>query len=94
MNADQKKPIGTFDVLKVMCERNLDIRLSTLDNVTQAMKTKRGSKVTIGVAGDVVTGIAMGKYCGGLLLADSKQFNEIKKELELAASSQEPEASL
>jgi hypothetical protein len=87
-----KKKVTTFDVLNVMCERNLDIRLSTLDNVTQAQKTKHGSKVTIGVVGDVVTGVAMGRFCGGLLLADSKQFNEIKQELELA-NGQEPKAA-
>jgi hypothetical protein len=86
------KKITTFDVLNVMCERNLDIRLSTLDNVRSAQKVKGGSKVVIGVAGDVVTGIALGKFCGGLLLADSKQFNEIKKELELAIASPAPEA--
>lgn len=77
-----EKKLGTFDVLKVMCERNLDIRLSTLDNVRSARKVKGGTEIKIGFFGDVVTGIAKGRFCGGLLLADFKQFQEIKKEVE------------
>ena len=86
--------IGTFDVLKVMCERNMDIRLSTLDNVTELRKVKAGTRITIGFYGDVVSGIALGKFVGGLLLANNEQFQAIKKELESAmtgAAKQEDE---
>ena len=82
MANDSPKKVGTFDVLKVMCERDMDVRLSTLDNVTEARKVKGGSKVSIGVAGDVVTGIALGKFVGGLLIADREQFHQVKRELE------------
>jgi hypothetical protein len=71
----------TFDVLKVMCERNMDIRLSTLDNMRQIKKIKGGTQVTIGIHGDVVLGLATGKFVGGLLLADAEQFRQIEKEL-------------
>jgi len=74
--------IGTFDVLKVMCERNLDIRLSTLNNISDMRKVKAGTKVTIGVAGDVLNPIWRGELVGGFLLADKKQFEDIKRELE------------
>lgn len=80
------RKIGSFDVMKVMCERNLDIRLSALDNLRGARKIKGGSEVKIGVAGDVVTGIALGKFVGGLILADSSQFKEVKSELEKTAA--------
>ena len=80
------KKVGSFDVLRVMAERNMDIRLSTLDNVIEVRKVKAGTNVTIGVYGDVVGAFAVGKFCGGLLLADSEQFQAIKKELEDAAT--------
>jgi hypothetical protein len=74
--------VGTFDVLKVMCERNMDIRLSTLDNVIQLRKVKKGTNITIGFHGDVVSAIALGKMIGGMLLVDNEQFKTVKKELE------------
>lgn len=74
--------VGTFDVLKVMCERNMDIRLSTLENVTNLRKVKRGTQITIGFYGDVVAAIANGKFVGGLLLADNEQFRAVQEELE------------
>jgi hypothetical protein len=76
------KKVGNFDVLKEMCARNMDVRLSTLDNVREARKVKGGSQIKIGIVGDVVTGIALGKFVGGLLIADKEQFNQVKRELE------------
>ena len=76
------KKIGTFDVLKVMCERNMDIRLSTLDNIIELRKVKAGTNVTIGFYGDILASVANGDFVGGLLLADKSQFLQVKKELE------------
>lgn len=76
-----QKKVGTFDVLKVMCDRNMDVRLSTLDNVTQLLRTKHGTKITIGFSGDVME-IARGKFVGGMLIADAEQFRAIQRELE------------
>ena len=76
--------IGHFDILKVMCERNMDIRLSTLDNVTNLQLTHKGkdTKITIGFYGNVLDGIYHGKFIGGMLLCDKEQYFEIKAELE------------
>ena len=82
--------IGTFDVLKVMCERNMDIRLSTLDNVTYLRKVKAGTQITIGFGGDVVAGVAKGQFIGGMLLVDKEQFNALKRELEALAEQPAP----
>jgi hypothetical protein len=85
--ANESKKVGNFDVLKVMCERNMDVRLSTLDNVREARKINGGTQIKIRIVGDVVTGIALGKFVGGLLIADREQFNAVKSELEGKASS-------
>jgi hypothetical protein len=82
MANESSKKVSNFDVLKVMCERNMDVRLSTLDNVREARKIKGGSQIKIGIAGDVVTGIALGKFVGGLLIADKEQSNQVKLEME------------
>jgi hypothetical protein len=78
----ERKPVGTFDVLKEMCARNMDVRLSTLDNVSELRKVRGGTKVTIGIAGDIVSAVPLGKFVGGLLIADAEQFKAIQKELE------------
>jgi hypothetical protein len=87
MPNESLKKVGNFDVLKVMCERNMDVRLSTLDNVKSARKVKGGTLLSIGVSGVIVTGITFGKFVGGLLIADREQFNAVKSELEGKASS-------
>jgi hypothetical protein len=75
-------PVNNFDVMKVMAERNKDIRLAPLTNITQVRKVKAGTLITIGVEGDVIGRIANGRFCCGLILADKDQFHEIKAELE------------
>ncbi len=73
----------TFEILGVMCDRNMDIRLSTLDNITNMQVTKRGdTELKIGVHGDVLNQIWRGQLVGGLLLANKEQFDQIKAELE------------
>ncbi len=78
---DRPKVSG-FDVMKEMSRRNMDIRLSTLDNISEVCKVKAGTKITIGFYGDVVGAIATNKFVGGLLLADKEQFESVRKELE------------
>ena len=74
--------INSFDVMKVMGEKNLDIRLAPLGNILRAQYTKRGTQVTIGVEGNVVAAIVNGDFVGGFILADKRQFEETKRELE------------
>lgn len=76
---------GHFDICKIMTTRNLDIRLSLLDNVTELKRIKDGTRVSIGIYGDVM-GIAKGDFIGGLLLCNAKQYEEIRKELEAQSS--------
>lgn len=74
--------ISAFDVLKIMCARNLNIQLAPMENIAELKKVRAGTEVTIGVAGDMVGAIFKGKFLGGLILADKDQFDEIKRELE------------
>lgn len=78
----EKKP-NSFDVFSHMVETdNKAIRLSALSNITDVRKVKAGTKVTIGVQGDVVNEIAFGRVVGGLILCDKTEFDKIKLELE------------
>ena len=76
--------VNSFDVMKEMCRRNGKIQLAPLPNVEHANYSKKakGTRVTIGVAGNVVTGILLGNYVGGLILCDKDEFNRIKAEME------------
>ena len=76
-----KRKISSFDVLKVMSERDMDIRLAPLENIAELKKVKAGTEVTIGVEGDLVGAIFNGKFVGGLILADRDQFQRVKQEL-------------
>lgn len=73
---------NNFDILKTMGERNLDIRLAPLTNILNVRKVKAGTQITIGVDGDVVGAIGADAFVGGLILANRKQFTEIKAEME------------
>ena len=74
---------NSFEVLRLMSERNLDIRLAPISqNLVRAQKVKAGTQITIGFAGDVVGAIFAGRFVGGLILADAKQFHAIEAELE------------
>ena len=74
--------MNNFDILKEMSNRNMDIRMAPLDNITNLQKTRAGTQVTIGVAGYVVAAIGIeGRFVGGLILADRKQFEQVKTEL-------------
>lgn len=73
-------PVNNFDVLKRMAAENKDIRLGT--DFLGAQNTKQGTRVTMGAAGDVVTGITLGDLRACLLIFNVKQFNEIKAAME------------
>jgi hypothetical protein len=75
--------VNSFDVLKRMSERSLDVRLAPLGNITNLKKVKAGTQVTIGVAGDLVAALGLeNKFVGGLILADKEQFDKLKAEME------------
>ena len=74
--------VNNFDVLKIMGERNMDVRLAPLGNITNLKKVKAGTQVTIGVEGDVVAALGLeDKFVGGLILADKAQFDAVRAEL-------------
>lgn len=78
--------VNNFDVLKTMCERNMKCQLAPLGNLVGAKVVKAGTQVTIGVGGNVVTGLTLGKYVGGLILADKAEFDALKAEMEAGAT--------
>jgi hypothetical protein len=73
-----------FDSCSVMCERNMDIKLSPLDNITDIEFNKGNTLITIGAEGSIFKGLANNEYIGGLLLCNAKQYQEIRKELDQA----------
>lgn len=77
------KKVGHFDICKVMAERNMEIKIGPLENVSNLRKVKAGTQVTIGIAGDEVAAIGLeNRYVGGLLLCNREEYFAIKKELE------------
>lgn len=80
-----KTEISSFDVMEEMSKRDLKIYLAPLSEVENMQKTKRGTKVTIGVGLDCISGLMNGEFCGGLILCDKKQFDRIKREMEEGA---------
>lgn len=73
--------VSSFDVMRVMGERDLDIRLSGLENISNMTHGKLGTKVTIGFPGNIIAQILNGELVGGFILCDKKQFDAIRKEL-------------
>lgn len=80
--------VNNFDVLKVMGQRSMDVQLAPLNNVVRAKAVKAGTQVTIGVAGNPIAKILNGELVGGLLLADKKQFDQVKAELEATGAAE------
>jgi hypothetical protein len=84
MSETPNKSVSHFDICKEMCRRNLDIRLSTLDNVTNLSYSNRtkGTTVSIGVDGNIVAALGIEqKFVGGLLLCDKVQYLALAEEL-------------
>jgi len=73
--------VNNFDVLKIMGERNLKIKAAGLGNVISAHLKGAIGEVTIGVDAETIKDILTGTVVGMFVVADSKQFNTIKKEL-------------
>ena len=79
--------VGNFSIFMRMIERDdKALKLAPLSNIIGAQASKRGTVVTIGVEGNVVTQICRDEFVGGLLLCDRKRFEEIKAEMENEAS--------
>lgn len=74
--------VNNFDVLRAMGDAEQDIRVAPLSNVIYMQRTKKGTQITIGVDGDVVAGLAKGRFVGGLILADKEQFEAMRRALE------------
>jgi antitoxin (DNA-binding transcriptional repressor) of toxin-antitoxin stability system len=73
---------NSFDVLKAMSLANKDIRLAPLSNILRIQRVKAGTQVTIGFEGDVVAGLANGRFVGGLILADAREYEETRRGIE------------
>jgi hypothetical protein len=71
---------SNFDVLKAMSLRNQDIRIGT--DLLTIKKVKAGSQITIGIAGDVVAPLFVGRLRACLVIFDVEQFDAIKAELQ------------
>ena len=79
----EEEVVHHFDVLKEMGLRGLDVRVTPLSNVVTARRTRGGAELLIYVRGKtVILGLGNNAYVGGLVLADAKQFEKVKKELE------------
>lgn len=76
------RKVNNFDVLKRMSIENKDIRLANTSNIIRMDYTKAGTKITIGVEGNVIFRISNGELNACLLLFDAKQFDETKQAME------------
>ena len=98
--------VSIFDVLKTMCNRNMDVRVCYLpENFVNAKKVKAGGHVTIGVdAGTVDRLMLMAldatrdekiKTFGMFLMIDVSGYDLVKSELEKGVKGNEsvPSAS-
>jgi hypothetical protein len=75
---------GHFQICSEMAKRNMDIRMSLLENVTHLSYSKRtqGTTVSIGIDGNLVGAIAKGDFVGGLLICNKEQYLALQKELD------------
>lgn len=75
------KKANSFDVLKIMSERDLDIKLS--NTMVRADLNKRGGHVTMGVTQEVIHDIMNNTpLILALIVANQDQFDAIRAELE------------
>jgi hypothetical protein len=75
--------VSAFEVFLRMAETNdKALRLAPLANILNMKVVKAGTQVTIGVEGNVLARIMSGEFCGGLLLCETKRFDELKAEME------------
>lgn len=71
---------NNFDVLKRMAADNLDIRMS--NEILNMQTSTKGTRVTIGIAGNVLSPILQGTMSGCFICFDNEQFAATKKKLE------------
>lgn len=79
------RTVGPFTIMKALVdEDNQGIQLAALsENLVRATyNQKRGTEVTIGVAGNVVAKLMNNGLRGGLILMDTNAYEKKKKELE------------
>ena len=75
--------INNFDVLKRMCEENMDIRVTPISSALRVKKVTGGMHVTFGVNGDnVLYKMLTGGFGGSLMLVDRKSFDALKEKME------------
>ena len=74
--------VSNFDVLKRMSAENLDIRLSTSENILRMNKAKAGTQITFGVSGDVLNAIYRNELHCCLLIWNKQQFIDTKAKIE------------
>lgn len=76
---------NSFDVLKIMSERNMKVKMFPRDNVTQIWGGKKEGTIQIKVDSGTALKLMLGEpMVFGLLVADAEQFATIKAELEEA----------
>lgn len=76
----EESAVNNFDVLKRMSEQNKDIRMGP--DLIDAQWSKRGSRLTFGVPGNVLMDIESGKLRAVVLLWDVNQFDETKRAMQ------------
>lgn len=91
--------INNFDVLKEMCSRGMDVRMSPCaDNLVNVQQVRAGGHVTIGVdetTRSIMTEYALGskRYNAVFLVFNVEQFDKVKKELASSNSPENPDNS-
>jgi len=79
--------VNTFDILKLMGERNLKIKMFPRGNVTQVWNGKNGGTIQMKVDSETAAKLMLQEpMIFGLLIADADEFQSIKGELETTLS--------
>lgn len=75
--------VNSFAVFQRMGEENnRAMRLAPLGNILNMKAVKAGTQVTIGVEGNIISGLMNGEYVGGLILCDKAEFERVKQRME------------
>jgi hypothetical protein len=78
----EKKP-SIYDLFNRMAECDRDIRLGLFaDNLLNMQATKKGTRLTVGVAGNVLSAIMSGELTGCVVLWNPAQAKELLDEME------------
>jgi hypothetical protein len=76
--------VSSFDVLKRMCDENLDVRLSTSEHLRNMNAVHKGkdTDITIGVAGNVIAPVMSNELHLCLLIWNKNQYQVTKAKIE------------